>query len=396
MLRTFAGSHADYLDWLAAIQVTHRRRIRLRVLDLEHNPVGDLSDLFVDGDVTIDVKRIPTRIATLSLLDPTRSISWEPDAASSLGKHYQRMIRVDYEVAVPELGRWISCPVITGPVADFDRDGAAVTIVVEGKEMLAMGNVGSARTYARKRKVTDVIVSLLRGAGEADNKMDIPDLDATLPERLTLKRTDTWWTEARKLANAVDRDLFYDARGRVVLRKRKGKPELTIGAHTREEAKRTYVAGLASEVRVERDPGERHNKWIVLGPKPRGDKKRVTAEVALPKSHPYSAQERKRNGEPFWLIDETENSNIKNHAKAKAIADKRRDASIRSQVATTFDTLPIPNVEEFDLVRVLDRAVGATQVRASEVTIPLGLGGQSQSWGYLKRVTYRRKRKKAA
>ena len=157
-----------------------------------------------------------------------------------------------------------------------------------------------------------------------------------------------------------------------------------------------YLAGLASEVRVDRESGDQHNRWIVLGPKPRGDKKRVSADVRLPKTHPRSAQERKRNGEPLWLIDETENSNIKRHAQAKAIADKRRDASLREQVSYSFDTLPLPNVEEYDLVRVLDRAVGAAQVRVTQATIPLGLGGQSQSWGYLKRVTYHKKRRKKA
>lgn len=380
MLRSFAGSHSNYDAWLDQIQVPHQRRIRVRTMDLEHNPKGDLTSMFLDGDVTIDVTRTPTRVATIALLDPSRSISWEPDAASSLGKHYQRMIRVNYDVAVPSLDDWISCPAFTGPVVDFDRDGARVVIVANGKDHLAMGNIGSARTYARKRKVTDVIVSLLRGAGEADSMMEIPDLPHTLPERLTLSRTDVWWKEARKLANAINRDLFYDGRGKLVLRKRKQKPEIRFDEQW-----------LASEVRIDRDPGERHNRWIVLGPKPRGDKKRVSVDLRLPKTHPYSAQSRSRNGEPLWLIDQSENSHIKNHAKAKEIAQKRRDASLRSQVSYSFDTLPLPNVEEYDLVRAVDPAVGAAQVRALQVTIPLGPDSKAQSWGYLKRVTYHKR-----
>lgn len=385
MLKDFADDH--YRAWLHRIQHTHRRRIRVQTMNLEHKKVTEITPRFANGDVTIDVSRSrgdepePTRVLTLDLLDPSRSLAWEPDSAAILTAHLSRMVRVWHEVWVPEADDWIGCPVFTGPIADVDREGAMVHLVAEGKERLSLGHFGTRRSWGRKVRVTDVIKALLRSTGETH--MQIPDLDDKLPERFTVTHMDRPWAEAQKLAKSINHILFYDGRGVATLRKQPKRTGLTVNFML-----------LAGDVKIDREPGEWHNRWRVLGPKPRGEKKQIVADVKLPAKHPLSAQSLGRDDEPRWLIDQRQDSKIGKQKKANEIAEDLRDAQQAAQTSTSFDTLPIPNLEEYDLVKVVDRKVGVQVHRVRQATIPLGTeGAPTQSWGSLKRTTAGRRQR---
>jgi hypothetical protein len=371
--KAFASSHDDYVAWLDTIKHTHQRDIWVRVMGLDHDHVATVTGPVLDGQVTIDVEREVTRVANLTLFDRTRSLAWEPDSAADLPTHRRRMIQILDRRLVPGIG-WMPCPVFTGPVVDFDRDGAQVSIVAEGKERMALGNFGTNHSWSSKRRVTDVIRELLKIAGEDSARIHLPDLNATLPEKLNVTRTDSPWLHAKKLARVVNRVLFYDGRGHVVMRRLPKTPALTIGSDS-----------LLSHVRIDREQVEFKNRWIVYGPKPKGNKRRVHADITLPRSHPMSPWSLGRNGVPHWLIDQSVHEQLKTNAKAREIALDLRDEQMRASAPLAFDCLPFPNVEEHDLLRAVDPLMGAAVVRARQVTIPLVEGPMTV--GQLKRVS---------
>lgn len=383
MRTTFAGSHADYLEWVKVIHRTHERRITVTVTDLDHRPLATLTPQFVEGEMTVDVDRDPTRIVTIRLLDPSRTLQFEPDSASAIPLQFARMIRIGWSVRVPALNRWVTCPVITARVTDFDREGALVTITAGGKEVMALGQAGRGDKYPKKTKKTEVIRRLLRACGE--RYLSIPDLPPTLPEPgLQIRSMDSRWPAAKKIASSMDRQLFYDATGTAVLRKMPGKASFSFND-----------SNLASEVSVDRDPTMLRNRWIVLGPKPAGKKKRVGVDIRLPPPHsmsPFSLGraldlDQPNEREPFFLIDQTENAHVKTNAEALAKAKRRRDDGLRSLTSYSFDALPIPHLEENDLVRVVTDE-GTFVVRMRQWSLPLGLeGAPTMSVGSLKRTT---------
>jgi hypothetical protein len=388
MLTAFAGD--DYAAWLRTIQNTHERRITVTVTDLDHRPVATLTPRYVDGEVTVDVTRTPTRVLTMQLLDPSRSLQFEPDSPSAVPLQFSRMIRVGWSVRVPALNRWITCPVFWGRLTDFDREGALVSITAGGKEVMSMGQAGAAKKYPKKTKKTDVIRQLLRAGGET--RTAIPDLPATLPDPgVQVRVMDSRWPHAQKVASSMDRVLFYDARGVAQLRVRPSRPSFTFNA-----------TNLASDVSIDRDPEGLRNRWIVLGPKPTGKKARVGVDIRLPAGHSMSPQSLGRalnpaqpnQREPFFLIEQVENSNIKNKAEAMAKAKRLRDDGLRTLTTYSFDALPIPHLEEHDLVRVATNE-GTFLVRMRQWTLPLGLeNSPTMSVGSIKRTTLARRRPK--
>lgn len=376
MLNDFAESRAEYLAWLETLTHTHRRRIKVRVLDLNHKRIATIYDI-IDGQITLKVSRGVSRVLTLTVLDPTRSIGWEPDSPSSLPKHLRRMVQVFYEVAVPDYG-WVSCPVGVFVVDEVDRDGAEVSIVGSSKEALAMGSFGRAHTWKKGRKVVEVIEEILNLAGEKSSRIHLPNINATLAHDLTVSRTDKPWVQARKLAHDHDFVLFYNGRGHVVMRREPTAPTLTVGRDW-----------LTDGLRIDRPKLVLFNRWVVLGKKPKGNKQRLSADVWLPATNPFSgfALGRDVDGErvPRWLLDEVDRPGADTKAKCLAIAQRLRDKAIRFQAEVSFDCLPFPNVEEWDLVKARDPLAGVAVVQVKEATIPLAAG--SQTIGAISRIS---------
>lgn len=384
MRKNHAHGQGGYGAWLTAINHSHYRRIGVHAMNLEHKRPVDLSARFHSGSVAINTKAEVSRILTLTLWDPHQTIRWEPTDPDSSTPHLSRMVSVDYRVAGHGLTGWVDCPTFTGPVFDMDRAGPLVTITGYGKEWLALGEYGKRRTFQRKMKVTHVIRELMRDSGETDEWMRIPDLKHTLPERLTLNRMDKVWVEVKKLARSIGYVIFYDGAGVLQMRRRTRSAAITIDRNW-----------LASDVAIDRQPAEWYNRWIVIGAKPRGHKKRIKVDLKLRKKSSLAAGRIGRNGKPRWRIKQTEDSKIKNRERALEIARKDRDDQAVMVAQTSFETLPLPNAEEYDMVRVRDRLLGSMKHRVETVTIPLGGdGAPTQSWGILQRLEGGRRRRR--
>jgi hypothetical protein len=372
--RDFTASTAEYNAWVRVLTRTHQRRVVVRVLDLEDKVLSYI-DKVIDGQVTIDVSnRECTRVANVTLLDPTRSIGWEPDHPSSLPIHQRRMIQIIDFRRVPGHD-WIGVPVFTGPVVDMDRDGAQVSIVAEGKERLALGSFGRTKTWPKGRKVTEVIREMLELAGEAPNRIHLPAYKGTIGAHgVTVTRTDRPWVAARRLAEARDFKLFYDGRGHVVMRKAPGKSLWNFN--------RDWLLGA---LRLDRHKLVFHNGFIILGPKPPKNKTRISSGlIGLPKTNDFSAYALRRRGMWRWLIHEEARQHVKTVKEAKAIANRLRDVRIRFAADVSFDALPLPIIEEWDLVKVVDPLAGVAVVQVKQATLPLVAG--AMTIGSIKRI----------
>lgn len=347
--------------YLPTLRRTHERRVSFTVTDLEHRTKSTITPRFVEGQVTGDTGRDVARMLEATFLDPSRSIRFDPDSPSGIPLHRQRMIQVGYSVKVPALGRWVTCEVFTGPVWDFDRSGAEVRVVAHGKERLALGQAGRTRVFPKKTRKTRVIREILTDAGET--RLAVPDLAVTMPDRLVVARMDARWKKARRVAASMNRQLFYDGSGVAILRRRPQRPVFTVDERL-----------LMSEVTVDRDSEGLVNTWEVLGGKPRGNKQRVRAQVALPDAHPMSAKSLGRNGRRHYLIHQSENPHVKTRAEAVRKARDLRDDQIRLPASYRLDLVPVPHLEDGDLLRVVT-GEGVDLVRFDQWTLPLGVDG---------------------
>lgn len=371
-------SDADFRAYNRGITVTHERRIHIEILTLDGDLVATLTPDALDGQVLIDAtvgKDTPTRILDFSFLDPSRSIQFEPDTPGGASMHRKFMIRIIDSRRIPELGDWVDCEVFTGPLWDFDREGAVVKIVAHGLERQAMGQKWKPVTYKKRTKKTDAIKDLLAAAGEP-HLGGIPDMDARMPERMTITRMDTIWPRVLRLSESLDRQTFYPGHGRPIMRRLPSRPVFTFDDRH-----------LLSEVLLDRNPDGVFNTFVMVGSKPKGAKVRPQATESLPPSHPNSAQELERTNTWLRLVKREENRQVKTIAEAKARAKRMEEEGAKFVVNYGFDSLPIPHLDENDMVRVRCDE-GTLLVRMKTWSLPLGFdGAPPMSVGTLRRTT---------
>lgn len=353
---------------------THERRITLEVLTLEGRLIRSLDSKLLDGQVTVDVTRTPTRIADIRILDENRSLDFEPDSPAAIPLHRSRMLRIIDSRLVPGIGDWVDCPVITGVIWDFSREGAEVSLVVHGKEEQMMGAQWTPHTFPKKSKKTNAIRQLALGSGE--RSLSIPDLPVTLPNRMSILRLDPQWPKARRVAASMTRRLFYNGQGKLLLLPYSDQPVYT------------FDAALLTEVEIGRPTDNIKNVWEVLGGKPKGSKRRVTSgPIMLSPTHPLSAARLGRNGEWLRLVEHVENDHIKTKRETVRQARRLRDDHAKLTSEYRFDSLPIPHLEEWDMVAVRTDEYGRILIRMREWSIPLGPDPQPMPVGSLKNVS---------
>ena len=364
-----------YDTYMEALTRTHKRRVDLRVMDLNHGRVGSLVGAhLIDGQITMDVtNREPSRVLTVTLLDRSRQIGWEPDSPSSLPKHLRRMIQVFDVRFIPGYGP-VSCPAGVFVVEEMDRDGAELSIVGKSKEVLAMGSFGKAHSWAKGRKITDVIGEILQLAGERASRIHLPTRNAELQKEFNVSRFDQPLAKARHLAHQLDCVLFYNGRGHAIVRPKPTSPTLRVSR-----------ASLTSGVRMDRAKVEFHNRWVVQGKKPKGDKPPPTVDLWLPAQNPFSGVALGRNGVPRWYIEKIDRPHIESKDRLREIAERARDRRIRFEAEVSLDCLPFPNVEEWDLIRAKDPLAGAATVQVRQATLPLVEG--SMTLGAVQKVS---------
>jgi len=365
---------ADLRTYHRGLLGTHWRRIELQVLNLEGKVLRSLTPRVLDGQVVIDVNqgpKVPSRICAIRFLDPARSLGFEPQSIGDAPMFRSRMIRVVDSRFVPGLDDWVDCDVFTGPIWDFERDGAEVSITAHGKERLLMGSRWKARNFAKKSKKTTAIRTLATDAGETH--LNIPDLRYTFPHRFQVGRMDVPWFKMDRAADSLDRHLFYNGSGKLRLRSYPTKPVLV------------FNEALLSEPTIHRVPGSINTVWVV-GHKPKGPKKRPQAVAVLPDAHPMSPETLERNDAELVLAEKRDNPHLKTIAACKARAQRIRDERARITEEYRVEVLPWPNLDEHDIVGV-DTDEGRLLIRMKQWTIPLGPTAEAMPIGSVRRTT---------
>lgn len=371
-------SPAEFRIYRRALHNDHARKVELHVLALDDNShLSSLTSKVLDGQVAYDVTADVTRMADIRFADPQNSLGFEPDDPSDAPLHRSRLLRVVDSRYVAELGDWIDCPVITGPGFDFQRDGSEVEMTVHGMERQALAAVWDKLEFTSKTKITDAMRKVLAAVGDVNAV--VPDLPHTFPKRVVIHPFDQAWPHIQKFARALDRVAFYDGSGRFHLRPLIQRPVYefrpTITSHV--VPKRT-VEGFINTV-------------VVLGPNPDGPKHRIRGTATLRGSLSPSALS--RHGVPLREPKVVEVHHLKTKAQALRKARRILLESATTRTDLSFSSMPVPMLEEMDMVGISDDSFGHARMRMRQWSLPLtggdvgGSDGEPMTVGSIKRTT---------
>jgi hypothetical protein len=369
------------------LESSHNIYIRVRLLDLEHKYIADLSNRFVDGQVNIDADAEVTRSLDIVIADPNKSINIDADSPDEGAMYLNNMISVVYVVHSPSGHLSFDIPVFCGPIDQLSRNGAFIDVTCLGKESLSMANMWKSRSFKKNLAKTHVIKIILNSI-MGENKTNVPERKARLPRNLSLGRANKPWVAAKWLASSMGCQLFYDGRGVARFRAMPSKSVFVF-----REKNMTSVPEFGYDL------SDVVNAVEVIGAKPKGAKHKLRLRMVAPRSHPLSPFRLGRNGVPRVLPLFIEDDQLKNKREMRARAKRELRNGLLEAIDAAFDSLPIPHLEELDVSR-LSVDDYAMSFRLRTMTIPLVASGTS-SIGYLKRVTpprgrraVRRKRKR--
>lgn len=361
-------------------------QIRIRLLDLDYNYKKDLTGAFYDGSVSVDADADVTRGLDLTLLDPNGKIHLDPNEPSSTGVYISDLISVVYAVQDPNRTMEWDIPVFCGPISGVSRDGTMLSVKAVGKESLGMTNCWRAKAFHKGQEKTYVIKQILTDL-MGENKHNIPNKGASLPNDMKLTDQESPWPVAKKLAHSMGYQLFYDGRGVCQMRDR---------GHTKPVMK---IDGkwLLGDPQPEFDLSTVINAVRVIGGKPKKAKDNVKAKAVAQRSNPLSPWQLGRtvngNRVPRYLWMEVQDDSLRTTKECKDLANKLLAHGLLGGVAITADGIVNPRLEEMDIVRfqVEDKVVVTVPLR--KFMIPL-LATNAGSYGYLKPVRPRKPKHK--
>jgi hypothetical protein len=223
---------AERKAYQIALSQSHPMRVTVRVLDQDEQEIGSLtapeSDI-LEGSVNVDVAATVSRQLQLTILDEKGKLIWDRNNPAETALFADKFIAVERGDWVEELERWVDVPVFWGPVTRFEREHPVVRIEAMGKEYLLQPPQVLFHTITVKKgtKIVEAIKKLTRAMGE--RRFDLPELDnRKVKEELSVSKHADVWARCKKLAKSIDRQLYYDGRGRLRMRKHPENPVFTF------------------------------------------------------------------------------------------------------------------------------------------------------------------------
>jgi len=375
---------ANYPAFVRALSDTHSIRIDVAILTLDQEEVSRLTPVILDGQVNVDADAPVTRSLTVTFLDPSHSLQLDSDSPDDGAIYADRMVRVTYSVLVPSLDDRVDVDVFTGPIVKFQRSGDQVILEAQGKESLALGWIWRPLTIRKGARKVDAIRTILEErAGE--RHFDLPEIATRTPNPISLGRAASAWPHARKIAQSMNRQIFYDGSGICRLRVRPRRPVFTFRA-----GHPTLPNTIVTPVEVDHDFTVIRNAVWFKGGKSKGQKKAIEVFVVAPKGHPLSPARLGRtdasgNLSPRYLVEERSNDHIRSTNEVRTRANAILDDMLVEALGVGFSSLPIPHLDPLDVVRVATDDFAAN-VRIRQFSLPLAAGGQ-MSVGYIARVS---------
>lgn len=365
---------AELKAYHETLRTTHQRRTHISIHDMSGKVLSTPVGLELDGQIVVDARATPSRVLTLSIVDPHNTLNIDPSIPAPAGMHVNRQIRVQVSVYVPDLERWVTCTPFFGPLRyPVSRTGRVVTITAHSRDTLGTGNLWYALSRAKGSRKTDAIKALLARYGE--NGGAIGTLKTRLPHHANYGRSAHPWNEAKKIAHSMNRQLFYNGAGVALLRSFSLHPIFN------------FTDYATSTVSANLDPSApRINAVEVFGAKPKGAKSRVRGTAVLSPGNLLSPSSLGLNdGKVFQSLVIT-NPYIRSAAEAHRSASRHLTDAQREEIQISLDSMPIYHLDEFDMVRAAGH-----HFRLSTFTIPLGSGDSGQgapmTVGVIRRTT---------
>jgi hypothetical protein len=348
----------------------HEVDVHVMIQDLNGNSLVNVSDRLLDGQVNVDATADITRSATVTLLDPDRALPFESDSPASATLYLNRMLHITYGVLVD--GIWVHIPVFTGPVSKLDRSDTTIDVEAQGKEALAMGACWQPMTLPKGMKKTTALLHLMSSrAGES--LFSVPDLTPKLSVPVSIARTGTIWIHAQRLAKSLNRHLFYDGAG--VLRLRPSPATVTYTFTDRTVVSRPQISYSMTDLA---------NTVMVTGASPKGSKRHYHWTAVAPPSHPLSPDKLGRGSVPRHLLLSINDDSVSSTAEAAALANSTLARSLLQAVDASFEALPIPHLEPYDLCGLTGGSVSTT-FALRKFSLPL-VAGPNMTVGFLKNL----------
>ena len=361
---------------------SHRMRTRLELFNRNEEPIGAVGGRITGGSVQVSATTDVSRSLSVDLIDPRRTSRFEPDSPGDAALFADQFIGVEYGVLVPELERWVNVPIFMGPVTLFERRGAQVRVEAQGKERLMLAPHYAGKGYMiRKRTRVDAAIRQV-AARTGEERFALPDLPAKLNRsRAVSSKSEPWKvirggeeTSKGKLIPGVlarsgsDLEPYYDGRGRLTVRRKQSSPVFTF---------RTGDHGhVIDQPQITYDLETFRNVVMVAGGK-RKKRKAAGARVTLPPNHPGSPQSLARNGDPRFIIEFIDRDGLRTDKACRKFRAKELGRLSREFVSASFNSLPVPHLEEDDQV-ALRTSDGLLTFPLESFVIPL-TGGDSMS-----------------
>lgn len=386
-----AHDHHAYTEQLKA---PHGIRIRAQIRNLDGHVLDSLQGLALDGQVDVDMTTDARRSLSLSVVDPHHTLDIDEDLL-----YLNRMVHVTYGIYVQAGPGWVDVPVFFGPITKADRDGSTLSIEAQSKELLARSVAWKPRTFRKGQNIVEVIRVLMRDlAGESGHAMDLPSLPYRLKHDVSLARNTHIWGLAWRLARDVDRDLFYDGRGHLVMRKRRSNVVFTFsdgdGLVLSDPQVSTHVEDMRNAVEVSGGT-PRTPRGNESGHKPQGpfiSERAPDVVVVAPRAHPLSPWNLGRHGSPRYLLEVVKNEHIRTKKTARRIAHNHLDRRLKEAIDVSLDCMPVPHLDPYDEIRVNTDSFSSRFV-LRRWSLPLkAKSGQAMTIGYNRNVSVRLRR----
>lgn len=182
------------------LQSDHDYRIRVNVLDMDENPVGEVD--LLDGQVNLSTKSDPDRTASVVLSDPENVVNYSMDFARD--EHgvlwVDRLIEIIHEVDVPGVGE-VETTVMIGVPTAVSRKGAELSLELADKSLLLDHGVRP-RTFKKGLRVTTALRKIAKECG-GEERLRIPRTKKRLSRAYTVGMGEnqlTPWQAIKRIA----------------------------------------------------------------------------------------------------------------------------------------------------------------------------------------------------
>jgi hypothetical protein len=362
----------------------HRIRRSVRILNLDHELVQDVSDLFLDGQVNLDSRGTPSRSATISLHDPTHLIGIDTASPFEGVVSPRYLLELHRGLYVDELSRWVDIPCGVLWFTKPNRSGNTLSIEAQGKEALALYPVARQLSFAAGANKMTVIRSIMASIGETRFRLD--STSERLGSNFVVDLSMTSWQACKTIADGMGRQLFYDAEGYLVCRER------PVNA--------VFTFRMGNDGTVRTDPqitasdGTVYNYVRATGATPQGKDAPIAASAHVGSSHQLYLT---RNDTFIPLRTDVANDKLTTLSEVEALSVSRLAEVLQDSQSASWESSPVWHLDQGDPVRLTDGldddGTGATfslTVPLGSQSYPLGLGNQSN--GYMRLVSRSRRR----